>query len=361
MLGESALKMPRIQKLVMPTANGAPHIEMANDPLADAMPVGAMRYKFYNVTLYGPSGSGKTTLAALFDKPSLLVSYEPGENGGSQSVRKVPGLTFKRCHTKAEAVAVAQRLAADPRSAWHWRDGKWLCHVKDADGRDVFLEQHQLNPLCRPVADGLPYATHIQDSATSLQDVILKGLMNLDEVPVQLGWGTVPEGVYRERSEQAKEVLRKFRDLPANTVMLAKEKDHNKQEGDRQRMVPGMRDAQKGFWTADVGRGTAEWMQDASDYIVRLYPAPEVKTIPGQPIVMGDGSAVAGDPQLIETGRIVRRLRCTLSDTYAARFRSPEPDCVPEYIQGLPQQIYDDFVRVANGDRAVNGYYGRAQ
>ena len=67
------------------------------------------------------------------------------------------------------------------------------------------------------------YATTVVDTATSLQDQVLKEILGLDEFPVMLGWGTVTRDQYRQRSEKTREFLRLFLTIPTHVVVFVGE------------------------------------------------------------------------------------------------------------------------------------------
>ncbi len=333
--------MPIVQKIVVPEQYGNGMQLIPDDPLADAVPVTSLLHRYFSITIYGKNRTGKTTLASWFPKPAVLLSYEPGEEGGTGSIRNVPGISFIRITSKSKAVAIARRLEANPQSNWHIRDGKWWPHL-DSDGK--------------PIHDGLPFQTTIHDTCTSLQDVILKELMKLDKAPVQLAWGSVSKEQYQGRSEQAKEVMRLFRDLRMNAVFVAQERDHNKPQDWGQKNVRG--DAlPQSFFGPDLGEATAKWMYDACSYVCHLHVVKEVKTVPGQAVEMG-GEIVQGQPIQVETGRMIRRLRTLYHVNYMAGSRSADWTAVPEYIEcHSPQLMYEDVMRVVKGERAVHGHY----
>lgn len=308
------------------------------DPLADALPVGEIPHNWVNMILYGVNGIGKTTLACDFPKPLLLVSFEPGTTGGSQSVRNLAGVTFKAVDSKVLAVDICRRLERDSRSNWRrGKDGTWVA-LKDAEGR--------------PSYTGEPFVTHILDSCTSLQDMVLKELMGCKDMPVQLNWGTVPEGYYQARSEIAKEVMQLYRNLEANTIYIALEKDHNAKTEDRKVLTRGLQ--LESFFSADLGQATVKWMRNACDYICQLYIAREVKRHPDKRVKGPDGKVVVRPGEEYETGRFVRRLRTLFHGNYDARMRSPDRTAVPEYIE---EPTFDLIARVIRGERIAGGKY----
>ncbi len=284
----------------------------AGSILSRAKPVKSLIYNYLKVVIYGQNRTGKTTLACQFLKPLLLVSFEPGQQGGSRSVSNYDGVTFLEIKRKEDAIALAKELREDKT-----------------------------------------FKTHVLDTCTSLQDVILAELMGLENVPVQLNWGSVPEGYYAARSEQAKEVMRCFIDLPANTVILAKEKDHNPPKGERNKMSRSLQT--ESLFAADVGAATAQWLNDACDYICQLQVINETVRTENQIEVNGQ---MVNDVQERETGRKVRRLRTMKDSNHEAGFRSPNPEAVPEFIIApTPKEMHAAMIEVIAGKRTAKGVY----
>lgn len=291
--------------------------------LSQAVAVEDIKDDYINFVLYGQNRTGKTTLACGFPKPLLLISFEPGNTGGAASVKKIPGIKFIRITKKVQAVMLAREL----------RDAKGgICDLPD------------------PAYKGKRYATHVLDTCTSLQDVILKELMDLENVPVQLNWGAVPEDFYRERSEQAKEVMRLYRDLPVHTVLVAQERDHNPPKTERNKLL--RRSAVESLFAADLGAATVKWMHDACDYVAQLFIDKEVVTrtfkVKG---LDGKEETVTQDE---ETGRLVRKLRTMFHPNYFAGFRSPTPEAVPECIL---RPTWEKVVAVIKGERIKDAVY----
>lgn len=265
------------------TSNGA-------SLLSQAVPISEVIENYIKMVVYGENRVGKTTLACQWPKPLLLISMEPQGTGGALSVTKVAGVKTLRVLSTDHAVKLAVELMSDDY-----------------------------------------YKSVVLDSVTSLQDIVLKEIMNLPEIIDQLNWGMVGEDGYRERSEKTREVLRKFINLPKHVVFNAKERDHNKDKASRKPKM--LRSAEtESFFAADLGGATAGWLHDCCDYIGRLYIDKEYeeRVIPG-PMMKG----VKGPDRVEyhETGRIVRRLRTLYHPNYAAGFRSCTPEKVPEFIQ----------------------------
>lgn len=253
--------------------------------LSEAMSVQDASFNYIKLLLYGQNRTGKTTLACQFYKPLLLISFEPAKSGGARSVMKVPGVDFIQLDSTLKARQLAAELANDKK-----------------------------------------YKTHVIDSVTSLQDVVLKEILGLDEVLAINEWGKASIHQYRERSEVTREILRAFLWLDCHTVCCAKEKDHNppKEEESNTGLIL------ESFIAADLGTATMNWLCDSCDYIGRLYLEKEV-LVEKKTIKIGGKESVLEERR--ETGRIVRRLRTLQHPNYSAGFRTERPENVPEYIE----------------------------
>jgi len=329
--------------VVKQTTNGSQVVaqQAGASPLAGAVSATRMKRGRSKVVLYGRNGIGKTTLAALFPKPLLFATFEPRPNGGCESIRGTSGVTVLPVTSKAQAHGLAKHLAVDQRSNWKIVNGE-LKELIDQNGNPVF--------------SGDPWDTHVVDSGTSLQDMVLKELMGLDRVPIQMNWGSVPQGMYQDRSAQAKEILQLFLELNSNTVVICLEKNHNRQEGERGHQLVSDY-ALQAFFAADMGEATVKWMQNSCDYIVHLSIVPETKEVVTLVEVM-PGEPPTEDRKMVPTGRLIRRLRTLVHPNFSARMCSPIPENVPDYIDcQKPQEMYDDMTRVMRGERAIHGFY----
>lgn len=276
------------------------------DVLDEAIDISEMENDFIKIVIYGQNRVGKTTLACKFPKPLLLVAFEPNKTGGAASVVKSP-------------------------------DTKLIRINRDNGGTKKALE----------IADAInsrevsPYKTVVIDSATSYQDLVLQELLNLDAVPEQLNWGLVNRDQYRERSEKTRECLRPFLNLNCHVVVNAKEKDHNPPNNDP-KIVRSF--TLESFIASDLGGATVGWLHDACDYICRLYLDKEVKEVTKTYKIGGRDKERT---ELVETGKIVRRLRTMYHPNYAAGFRSATPEAVPEFIES------PDFAKIYKVIRGI--------
>lgn len=319
--------------------------------LSRGVPVGDLaRQTRISALIYGINRVGKTTLACQFEKPLALISFEPSPfTGGASSVTKVAGVTY---------------FLVIPTTAWpEWerlqkKGVKPFSEINPIVGADAAVE------LASELKES-KFRTVVIDGGTSLQDVILTELMDLPELPQQMkiartkedrSWGVATSDQYMDRSAKAKEVLRKFLNLPQNIIVLAKERDHNPPRDDkgnvrRDKLTRGLQ--LESFVAADLGQATVGWLNDACDWVCRLYIAKEVKvqTIPG---IVVNGKR--GEPQVLETetGRTVRRLLMKLHPNFAAGGRASDPDAVPEHIEdATPAGMHAKFMRVVRGEKTA--------
>lgn len=280
----------------------------AGSVLSRAVPVQELEAVLIKMLIYGQNGVGKTTLACTFPKPLLIVSFEPASTGGALSVRRMPGVHYLRITSTTEERQLLDELR----------------------GENLFK-------------------THVVDSVTSYQDMKLQEIIG-KPLPAQLNFGAVSGDQYRERAEVTKQGLRDWANLGSHTVFIGKEKDHNPPKEERvnertgktqpdmrPRFLRGMQP--ESFVSVDLGGGTAGWLQDACDYVGRLYMDREMERVVSQM----QGREVVN---AVETGRFIRALRISYHPNFMSRFRSDQPDKLPEAI---PNPTFDKILAAIEG------------
>ena len=113
--------------------------------------------------------------------------------------------------------------------------------------------------------------------------------------------------------------------LPANTLVLNKEKDHRPRDKDVTDMTPKLVAGLKldSFIASDLGGSTVGWLHDVCPYICRLYLAEREETVE----VEKKGVKLK-QVNLVKE----RRLLMQLQPNFAAGFRAPTSVKVPDYI-----------------------------
>lgn len=260
---------------------------------------------------------GKTSLAAQFPGPLLLLSYERCPSGGARSIRKRnPDVTWLR-------VGTPEGMNPD--------DPNLVLNADDVIG-DTDRIAEELKEHC-------PFKTVVFDHVTVFQDWVLEKLLGRP-LPQQLNFGAVSGDNYRDRAEITKTKLKPFADLPCHTVFIGKEKDHNPPREDKVnpntgKVSPDMRPKflrgmqQESFVSVDVGGATAGWLQDLCEYACRLYMAKEIEVSVTEQTILGKKQTFRTET---ETGKFVRSLRVAYHPNYFSRFRSDDPDALPEAI-----------------------------
>ncbi len=317
--------MPTINKQTTRPANHAPPAA-ARGILGRARAVSDLPQAPLKLLLYGGNRVGKTTLAAELAKylkrRAILVSFEPAASGGAESVRGYSGLKFLKEGSEANV-----------------NDG-----TADFTGAVGAVELARELPASA-------YDLIILDGATSMQDMILRELMCVDEMPVQMSWGTVQGDQYRLRSEKLREVLWAYLRLPMDIVVLAKEKDHNPPKDEkvnektgkvspdmRAKFLRGMQ--AESYVAAELGSATTGWLQDCCDWIVRMYVDKEIEAVTSN---MGGKEFTS----YRETGKFARCLRLGYHPNFAAGPRSSNPGGVPDFVTAAtPELLVKELMKV---------------
>ena len=178
---------------------------------------------YLRVVIFGRNRTGKTTLASTFPKPIGFITFAHRE--GLSSIVNVEGV---------------------------------YC--------SVITDSDEIYPLLDTLGK---YKTVVLDDVTGLEDVLYRELLNLDKAPESMTWGLSGDGTYRERSERFRAYVRKIRELPCNTVILANERDQNARKSDEE--IETDEDLSQPFVTAALGEATCKWLYDINDHIMQTF------------------------------------------------------------------------------------------
>lgn len=178
------------------------------------------------VSVYGRGKTGKTRLACTFPKPLLLI----GTEDGTKSVLGVEGVDFVKITSGSELTELTDYL----------RDGS-----------------------------GGKYKSAVLDHGGGLQDITLKEVLKLDDIPLQSSWGMAQRGDWQTVAQQWKERVRPLLDLAdtrdMNIVIIAHERNFKEDDDNKASdvMFPSIGPALTPSITA--------WLNGACDYICNTF------------------------------------------------------------------------------------------
>jgi hypothetical protein len=228
------------------------------------------------MTMYGRGKTGKTRTACTFPKPLLIV----GTEDGTKSVKSVVGVDFFR-----------------------------------------LSESSEIDELVEAIPD--KYKTVVLDTAGGLQDMIMKEILGLDDVPVEKSWGMAVREQWQSCGVQTKERLRKLLDLAdrygTHVVIIAHERNFN-DEGGSDLIFPTV--------GASLTPSTAGWLNGACDYLCQTFLREQ--TVKKEVKVAGKKGATMSQ----RTGKIEYCLRVGPHPVYMTGFRRThsENETMPDVI-----------------------------
>lgn len=224
----------------------------------------------------GRSGSGKTTLLATFPKPLLSIVASNSVAGETRSIKDVPGI---KVHILQHEAELAELVAEQRRTGY--------------------------------------FKTIGLDHVTGYSDLMLKRILNLEDVPAQMGWGTATQQQYGELGAGLKERLRDLLSLSCNVVINSQERESNT-EGDKHEMLmPSVSFA--------LTPSVAGWLGPAVDYLV--YSFVRMGKVPSGKKIKVGGKEV---DILVEEPEFC--LRVGPHPVYATKFRVSRKFKLPDVI-----------------------------
>jgi hypothetical protein len=228
------------------------------------------------LNVYGRTKTGKTRFACTFAKRLLLV----GTEDGTKSVSNVKDIDFVRLKASTELDDITDML----------RGGK--------------------------------YKTVVLDTAGGLQDLILKEILGLADVPVQKSWGMAQQKDWQVCGAQFKERMNRLLaladdpELNLNAIVIAHERNFN-DENTSDVMMPSVGSA--------LTPTAAAWLNGACDYICQAFIRPQEVL---QSVKIGGKET----QQKRSTGKAEYCLRIGPHPVYMTGFRLPIGVELPDVI-----------------------------
>lgn len=248
------------------------------------------------INLYGQSGTGKTTLWATFPKPILAIIC----SGASR-----PGET-RSIDTKEYRKTISQV---------------------------VLNESNELQGLVDYQKSEGKYATVVLDHASGLQDLILREVVGLAEIPVQKSWGMASREQYGQIANQMKERFRSLLDLSCNIVIVAQEREFE---------VESVTDLIMPHVAGALMPSVAGWLHPAVDYICQTFLRAKTETKE-----VNVGNKKVKTKERVE-GQVEYCLRTAPHDVFTTKFRVPKGTPLPEVIVNAD---FDKIMELIQGEQ----------
>lgn len=239
---------------------------------------------------YGKSGTGKTTLHSTFPKPSLVAICSGA--GETKSIKTTPGIDAVALENEAEL--------------WD------LIELQRSTGK---------------------YKTFVLDHASGYQDLVLKKILNKEELPAQMAWGTATQQEWGQLGLRMKDVLRDMLALECNVFIVAQEREFNN-EGDSNGVLAP-------YVNCALSPSVAGWLGPAVDYLVETFLRMQVV----KKTVRVNNQTIE---RMEETGKVEFCLRTAPHPVYATKFRLPKGTPLPDAIVNPD---YTSIMKLINGGK----------
>jgi len=245
--------MPNVKKAVRKTTKKKPAKKHGTSGVLSRIKR-VERSEFVRMIVFGRSGTGKTTFWSTFPKPILAMTVSGAkETSGDE----LDSLSDEAIDEGIEHVAIHSTSEIKEVIDYVNREGT--------------------------------FKTVVEDHLTGLQDLILKEVLGVDELPEQKGWGTASQQQWGTVAFQMKEYLRAILSCKSNVVMTAHERKF--EPSDEEKMLMGEHEdlAIPKIGSA-VSPSVAAWINGACSYVGQTFVRPrytiEETTIGSETITM---------------------------------------------------------------------------
>lgn len=252
--------------------------------------------EFLKILLYGASGTGKTSFWSTMPGPILALITSGGNKTG-----ELRSINTPENRKKIKQVTIQ--------------------------------ESSEIIEVIDYVKSSGAFKTIVSDHVSGLQDLILKEILGIDEIPAQKGWGLATQQQYGQCTQQCKEYLRALLNLDANIVIIGQERTFNgKDDGIASDII------QPTVGVA-VAPSLAGWLNPACDFILQTYKRPRMIT---------KTSKIAGKEIKTQSrgSGVDYCIRCEPHDTFITKFRVPKGVKIPTSIV---DPTYEKLIAVIEG------------
>lgn len=255
------------------------------------------------IMMYGISGTGKTTLWSTFPGETLAIIASGGNQSGE--LRSIPHADRKRIKALS---------------------------LRSSEEMKEITDELKMIPAAK-----FPYKNIVLDHASGFQDLIMKDILCLDDIPVAKTWGLASQQTYGQITVQAKEYLRALIDLPCNVIIIAQERTFGGKEDGIDPMIISPTVG------AGVSPSLAVWLNSACDYIVETFKRP--KMIKKEHTLAGGKKTTT----IVRGTGVDYCLRTAPHDVYTTKFRIPKGNPLPEFII---DPTYEKIIKLIRGATA---------
>ncbi len=230
--------------------------------------------------IYGKSGTGKTSLWGSFPGPILAVICSGGTKPGELRTLDAPEF-----HAKVKTVTL--EASSELREI--------VDHIKQTEA----------------------FKTIVLDHASGFQDLTLREILGVDELPAQKSWGMASQQQYGQSTLMCKGSFRALLSLDCNVIIIAQERVFG-DESNSEITAPNI--------GAALTPAVTSWLNPACDYVVQTFIRAKMETTTTSIRGKQETSQVRG-------AGFEFCLRTAPHDVYLTKFRMPKGKVkLPEVI-----------------------------
>ncbi len=241
-------------------------------------PIGFDEDDGIKMLLYGRSGTGKTTLWATFPKPILTIVCSG--SGSADELRSIDTAEYRKTISQVTS-----------------RESTELHEIIE------YQKDHR-------------FSTLVLDHVTGFQDLVMKEILGIEEMPPQSSWGIATQQQYGQCTLQLKILLRKLLGLPCNVVIVAQEREFNN-DNESDLIMPTV--------GAALSPSATGWLNTACSYICQTFIRQRTET---KQIKVGTKTV----PREVNVKGVDYCLRTAPDPIYTTKFRVPRGSELPDII-----------------------------